>query len=239
MVKAPACTVDVGTTRGLPYSTLPHPSPSLLWSFRSCRRRSTSERFGRHRGPGKACRRDRKGSEPAEELATLPSVRTPQRHRHDLGSKRVNSNLSRALCHHSRGAKLSSQSSAPRFQASSLAQIDPVSLRPAHVEVSPPRATSSVGAVECPKYHCQWIAVGHCTIADYALYPYTRLADESGFNLNEFPSVERWLEQIEAEAGYIPIRTDGRWRRVVLLSISKLVRSASKRASVLTQKFAT
>src|SRR4030095_14027451 len=85
-------------------------------------------------------RRDRKGSEPAEELATLPSIRIPQRHRHDLGSRRFNSNLSRALRHHSRGAKLSSQSSAPRFQASSLAQIDPVSLRPAHVEVSPPRA---------------------------------------------------------------------------------------------------
>jgi glutathione S-transferase len=74
--------------------------------------------------------------------------------------------------------------------------------------------------------------VGHCTIADYALYPYTRLADESGFNLNEFPSVERWLEQIEAEAGYIPMRTDGALETRGLLSIAKLVRSASKRASL-------
>jgi RES domain-containing protein len=32
-VKALACTADVGTTRELPLSTLPHPSPSLLWSF--------------------------------------------------------------------------------------------------------------------------------------------------------------------------------------------------------------
>lgn len=107
-------------------------------AFCSCRRRSTSERFGRYRrrGPGKACRRDRKGSEPSEELATLPSIRIPQRHRYNLGSKRLNSNLSPALCYHSRGAKLSSQPRAPRFQASSLAQIDPVSLRPPHVEVS-------------------------------------------------------------------------------------------------------
>ena len=90
-------------------------------------------------------------AEVPERLATLPSIRIPQRHRHDLGSKRFNSNLNRALCHHSRGAKLSSQSSAPRFQASSLAQIDPVSLRPPHVEVSHARggATFSVGAVEC------------------------------------------------------------------------------------------
>jgi glutathione S-transferase len=72
-----------------------------------------------------------------------------------------------------------------------------------------PKARHALTVMESQLNAKEWIAGDRCTIADYALYPYTRLADESGFNLREFPSIERWLEQIEAEPRFMPMRTDG------------------------------
>ena len=54
-----------------------------------------------------------------------------------------------------------------------------------------------------------WIADNNCTIADYALYPYTRLADEAGFHLDEFPNIQRWLARVETERNHIPFGMDG------------------------------
>ena len=43
------------------------------------------------------------------------------------------------------------------------------------------------------------------TIADIALFAYTHVADEGGFNLSQFPSICTWLELIKAQPRYIPI----------------------------------
>lgn len=46
------------------------------------------------------------------------------------------------------------------------------------------------------------------TIADIALYAYTHLAHEGGFDLNGFPSVSAWLARVRAQPRYVSI-TDG------------------------------
>jgi glutathione S-transferase len=43
------------------------------------------------------------------------------------------------------------------------------------------------------------------SIADIALYAYTHVADEGGFDLARFPAVLRWLERIRSLPGYAPI----------------------------------
>ncbi|BAQ63973.1 glutathione S-transferase family protein [Geminocystis sp. NIES-3709] len=43
------------------------------------------------------------------------------------------------------------------------------------------------------------------TIADIALYAYTHVAEEGGFNLQSFPSILSWLNRIEQKPDYIPI----------------------------------
>jgi glutathione S-transferase len=43
------------------------------------------------------------------------------------------------------------------------------------------------------------------TIADIALYAYTHVADEGGFELAGFPAIGRWLERVRAQPGHIPI----------------------------------
>ena len=44
---------------------------------------------------------------------------------------------------------------------------------------------------------------GHYTIADIALYAYTHVAADGGFDLGRFPAVRAWLARVEAQPGYV------------------------------------
>jgi glutathione S-transferase len=44
------------------------------------------------------------------------------------------------------------------------------------------------------------------SLADIALYAYTHVAEEGGFDLGRYPAVERWLERVAAEPGYLPMK---------------------------------
>ncbi len=46
---------------------------------------------------------------------------------------------------------------------------------------------------------------GRYTIADIALYAYTHVAEEGGFDLARFPAIRAWLARVAAEPGHIPI----------------------------------
>jgi glutathione S-transferase len=46
---------------------------------------------------------------------------------------------------------------------------------------------------------------GRYSVADIALYAYTHVADEGGFDLGTFPAVRAWLERVSLQPGYIPI----------------------------------
>jgi glutathione S-transferase len=43
------------------------------------------------------------------------------------------------------------------------------------------------------------------SIADIALYAYTHVADEGGFELGRFPAVRAWVERVRSRPGHIPI----------------------------------
>jgi glutathione S-transferase len=47
-----------------------------------------------------------------------------------------------------------------------------------------------------------WICGGGLTIADFALYPYIRLAPEGGLDLSPWPAVQAWLARFEALPQY-------------------------------------
>jgi glutathione S-transferase len=51
----------------------------------------------------------------------------------------------------------------------------------------------------------EWFVARACTIADIALYAYTHVAAEGGFDLSKYSRVRRWLKRIESKAGYIPL----------------------------------
>jgi glutathione S-transferase len=59
----------------------------------------------------------------------------------------------------------------------------------------------ALGVMEMQLTFTDWIVGDQMTLADIALVAYTRLAHEGGFDLAEFPAVERWVSRTEAALG--------------------------------------
>ncbi|WP_285425740.1 MULTISPECIES: glutathione S-transferase family protein [unclassified Pseudomonas] len=43
----------------------------------------------------------------------------------------------------------------------------------------------------------------HFSIADIALYAYTHVAHQGGFDLTQFPAIQHWLERVQQQPGYV------------------------------------
>jgi glutathione S-transferase len=63
----------------------------------------------------------------------------------------------------------------------------------------------ALGAMERHLEGRELLVGGSLTIADIALYAYTHVADEGGFDLGAYPAVLAWLERVAAEPGHVPI----------------------------------
>ncbi|MCE2482830.1 MAG: glutathione S-transferase family protein [Alphaproteobacteria bacterium] len=50
-----------------------------------------------------------------------------------------------------------------------------------------------------------WFVGEAMTIADIALYAYTHVADEGGFDLAPYPAVTAWLDRVGAQPGHVPM----------------------------------
>jgi glutathione S-transferase len=50
-----------------------------------------------------------------------------------------------------------------------------------------------------------WLVGDGMTLADIALYAYTHVAREGGFELDRYPAIGVWLERVASEPGHVPI----------------------------------
>ncbi len=50
-----------------------------------------------------------------------------------------------------------------------------------------------------------WFGGDAMSIADIALYAYTHVADEGGFDLSDCPAVNAWLGRVEEQPGHVPM----------------------------------
>jgi glutathione S-transferase len=50
-----------------------------------------------------------------------------------------------------------------------------------------------------------WLVGGSMSLADIALYAYTHVADEGGFDLARYPEIRAWLDRIAAVPGHVAI----------------------------------
>jgi glutathione S-transferase len=51
----------------------------------------------------------------------------------------------------------------------------------------------------------QFFVGDRVTVADIALYAYTHVAPEGGFQLDAYPAVGAWLERVAALPGHVPM----------------------------------
>ncbi len=63
------------------------------------------------------------------------------------------------------------------------------------------RGRRALGVMELQLMRSEYFVGERLTLADVALVAYTRVAHEGGFDLSEFPSVERWVRRVELDLG--------------------------------------
>jgi glutathione S-transferase len=90
----------------------------------------------------------------------------------------------------------------PRFwDAIATEELTP----PADLEARRASGREALRAMERHLRERDYFVGGRLTIADIALYAYTHLAGEGGFDLEPLPAVRAWLGRVAAEPGMIAI----------------------------------
>ena len=68
-----------------------------------------------------------------------------------------------------------------------------------------PLGYAALGVMEQHLARERFFVADRYTIADVALYAYTHVADEGGFDLERFPAVRAWLARVAAEPRHVTI----------------------------------
>ena len=68
------------------------------------------------------------------------------------------------------------------------------------------RGKLALGVMERQLAVQPFLAGGSYTIADIALYAYTHVADEGGYDLSAYPAIRAWLARVAAQPGFEPMR---------------------------------
>ena len=77
--------------------------------------------------------------------------------------------------------------------------------RRAALETRQKRGYDALGVMEEHLGRNDYFVGGRYSVADIALYAYTHVADEGGFDLGCYPAILAWLERVSSQPGYIPI----------------------------------
>lgn len=72
-----------------------------------------------------------------------------------------------------------------------------------------PRAHHALQVMNARLASSPWLAAPTCTLADLALYPYTRWADQAGIDTSPYEHIQRWLTRLEAQPRFLPLGVDG------------------------------
>jgi glutathione S-transferase len=51
----------------------------------------------------------------------------------------------------------------------------------------------------------RFFVMDRLTLADIALYAYTHVCEDAGFELQRYPHVRAWLDRVAAEPGHVPM----------------------------------
>ena len=76
---------------------------------------------------------------------------------------------------------------------------------PEEVEARRAEGYRTLDALERHLEARRFLVAERFTVADIALYAYTHVAPEGGFDLARYPAINRWLERVAAEDGHVPM----------------------------------
>lgn len=90
----------------------------------------------------------------------------------------------------------------PRFWLT-LQKPEPTSFQQELLLQKQAQGRAALGVMERHLSQHDYFAGGRCSIADIALYGYTHVADEGGFDLKPYGAVCRWLDRVTNEPGHV------------------------------------
>ena len=79
--------------------------------------------------------------------------------------------------------------------------------RQADLEAKQPGGYKALAVMEGQLQTQDFVANNEFSIADIALYAYTHVAHEGGFELGDYPFVRNWLQRIEDRSRFVPMRS--------------------------------
>jgi len=79
--------------------------------------------------------------------------------------------------------------------------------RRADLEAKQPGGHKALAVMDRQLKSENFIANDEYSIADIALYAYTHVAHEGGFELDNYPSVRKWLRRIEDRPRFVPMKS--------------------------------
>ena len=68
-----------------------------------------------------------------------------------------------------------------------------------------PKGEAALAVMERALAASAFLVTDDLTVADIALYAYTHVADEGGFELGAYPYVRAWLERVATRPRYVSI----------------------------------
>ena len=83
-----------------------------------------------------------------------------------------------------------------------LKHADPAALSEAILQQKPKQGYGALSVMEKHLRNNEFFVAGAYSIADIALYAYTHVADEGGFDLSSYQNVLRWCARVAAQPGY-------------------------------------
>jgi glutathione S-transferase len=86
-----------------------------------------------------------------------------------------------------------------------LHHLEPTPERRAAIEEKRRLGYAALGVMESHLAERTFFVGERCSIADLALYAYTHVADEGGFDLAPYPAVRAWLARVAARPGHVLI----------------------------------
>jgi len=74
---------------------------------------------------------------------------------------------------------------------------------PLNLEAAQERGKAHLEKLEAFFANNEWLAAGRMTIADIAMYPYVKMAEDGGVSLDGCENIKRWLGRFEAQTGFV------------------------------------
>jgi glutathione S-transferase len=93
----------------------------------------------------------------------------------------------------------------PHIAVARFWRVAGISPDPEELEAKERAGAAALRALDAHLINHQFLVGERYTIADIALYAYTHVAPEGGFELEPYPAIGSWLARVAAQPGHIPI----------------------------------